>query len=83
MSAPTEATADISSARQGIVELKRATELLTITVDEDKLRRLLGIREGYKPVSANQSERGGYRPDFNFEAVVDSVNGRPTIMYKK
>jgi hypothetical protein len=70
--------ADISSARQGIVESKRATELPTITVDEDKLRRLLGITEGDKFVSVSQSESSGYLLDFNFEAVIDSVNGKPT-----
>lgn len=83
MSAHTEAMADIINARQGILESKRATELLTITVDEDKLRRLLGIREGYKFVSVSKSERSGYLLDFNFEAVVDSVNGKPTTMYAK
>lgn len=83
MSGHTEAMADISSARQGIVESKRATELLTSTVDEDKLRRLLGITEGYKFVSVSQNERSGYLLDFNFEAVIDSVNGKPTTIYKK
>jgi hypothetical protein len=83
MSEHTEAMADISSARKGIVESKRSKELLTITVDEDKLRRLLAIREGYNFVSVNISERSGYLLDFNFEAVIDSVNGKPTTIYKK
>ncbi len=83
MSAHTEAMADLISARQGIVDSKRANELLTVTVDEDKLRRLLGVREGYKFVSGSQSERSGYLLDFNFEAVVDSVNGKPTTIYEK
>ncbi len=83
MSAHTEAMADLISARQGIVESKRANELLTVTVDEDKLRRLLGVRKGYKFVSVSQNERSGYLLDFNFEAVVDSVNGKPTTIYEK
>ncbi len=83
MSARTEAMADLISARQGIVESKRANELLTVTVDGDKLRRLLGVREGYKFVSVSQSERSGYLLDVNFEAVVDSVNGKPPTIYEK